>query len=113
MMTDEIRSPIILTPAQVAYLSSVTSGGTTNFSAGYNYVYSILRTNPATDQNTLFWFSQAPRINRNWGSSANFIRKFTATSIRLSGLSPRNLDSVSDRIAQSVLGSGLIAKRAL
>lgn len=105
-----MANQISLTSQQLQQLNDLTSGGTTNFVAGYAYINSIIQGNSGVDAQTKYFFNGAQQVNANSSNSDgnNFIRGITAAGLAWDGLlasgSGREpqIQGISDSIARNV-----------
>jgi Ca2+-binding RTX toxin-like protein len=99
--TSVIRATITLNSAQISIIANLRQQG--KYADAYSYIYQTINARPGVDSATLFWFSQASRINEGSGAVSSFIRNFTANGLSIARKNANNLQNISDSIAQRVL----------
>jgi hypothetical protein len=62
-MSDKRTTVLPLTSEELARLNALTSGGTTNFGAGYRAISEMLATRQNVDADTMFFFQGAAPVN--------------------------------------------------
>lgn len=109
-------SQVVFTPLQLSTLNALTSSGTENFYAGYDYLRQELSALSGWDMQAMgvsrqqvddcvFWLTRASAINQNIlnDNANNFIRDVTRFGLLWDGKPMGDVQSNSDAIGLSVL----------
>jgi hypothetical protein len=106
-----MANQINLTLQQIDKLNEITTHGSANFAAGYEYISEIIKGNPNVDSYTKFFFGGARQVNGNFSTDANiYIRGVTEAGLAWDGRLESDpearraqIQATSDDIARNII----------